>query len=61
MTPDIAQRASELRSRIDELRRWQQATLGREGRVMELKREVNALLAQLGEAPRYESVAGGAA
>lgn len=52
-------RARELRSRLDELRRWQQATLGREGRVMELKREVNALLAQLGEAPRYGSVVGG--
>lgn len=49
-------RNDELRSRIDELRRWQQATLGREGRVMELKREVNALLARLGEAPRYASV-----
>ena len=51
-------RNDELRSRIDELRRWQQATLGREGRVIELKREVNALLARLGEAPRYASVAG---
>ncbi len=49
-------RNAELRSRVDELRRWQQATLGREGRVMELKREVNALLARLGEAPRYASV-----
>lgn len=51
-------RNDELRSRIDELRRWQQATLGREGRVIELKREVNALLARLGETPRYASVAG---
>lgn len=53
-----AQRDGELRDRIDELRRWQQATLGREGRVIELKREVNALLARLGEGPRYGSVAG---
>lgn len=51
-------RNDELRSRIDELRRWQLATQGREGRVIELKREVNALLARLGEAPRYDSVAG---
>jgi len=56
---ESAQRDAELRSRIDELRRWQQATLGREGRVIELKREVNALLARLGETPRYDSVAGG--
>ncbi|MBS1158567.1 MAG: hypothetical protein H6R15_986 [Proteobacteria bacterium] len=55
---ESAQRDGELRNRIAELRRWQQATLGREGRVMELKREVNALLARLGEEPRYESVLG---
>lgn len=38
---------------IDELRRWQTVTLGREGRVAELKREVNELAARLGEKPRY--------
>ncbi|MGE5470840.1 MAG: CBS domain-containing protein [Bacteroidota bacterium] len=54
---ETSRRDAELRSRIDELRRWQQATLGREGRVVELKREVNALLARLGEEPRYASVA----
>ncbi|HSG22559.1 MAG TPA: PAS domain-containing protein, partial [Azonexus sp.] len=53
------QREAELHGMIDELRRWQQLTLGREGRVLELKREVNALLVHLGEAPRYGSVAGG--
>lgn len=56
-----AQRDGELRKRIDELRRWQRATLGREGRVIELKREINALLARLGEEPRYGSVAEGGA
>lgn len=45
-----------LRGQLEELRRWQQVTLGREGRVLELKREVNALLSRLGEAPRYVSV-----
>jgi hypothetical protein len=40
---------------LDELRRWQQLTLGREGRVLDLKREVNALLGRLGEAPAYPS------
>jgi len=53
------QREAELHVMIDELRRWQHLTLGREGRVLELKREVNLLLARLGEAPRYGSVAGG--
>ena len=44
---------SRLRGVIDELRRWQQVIQGREGRVMELKGEVNQLLERLGEAPRY--------
>ncbi|PKO33227.1 MAG: hypothetical protein CVU34_13995 [Betaproteobacteria bacterium HGW-Betaproteobacteria-7] len=51
------QREAKLRKSIEELRRWQQLTLGREGRVLELKQEVNELLARLGEAPRYGSVA----
>ncbi len=51
------ERAEErLHAQLDELRRWQQVMLGREGRVLELKREVNALHARLGEPPRYLSV-----
>ncbi len=46
----------QLHQQLQELRRWQQITLGRESRVRELKSEVNALLARLGEAPRYTSV-----
>jgi len=38
---------------LDELRRWYAATLGREGRIGELKREVNALAARMGEPPPY--------
>ncbi len=48
-----------LKQQLDELQRWHDATLGRETRVMELKREVNALLADRGELPRYLSVAAG--
>ena len=51
------QREAVLRGMVDELRRWQEVILGREGRVLELKREVNALLLQHGQMPRYESVA----
>lgn len=40
---------------LSELRRWHEATLGRETRVLELKREVNDLLAQAGRSPRYPS------
>lgn len=43
-----------LQQRLDELRRWQKATLGRESRTLELKREVNQLLTQMGKAPRYD-------
>jgi signal transduction histidine kinase len=38
---------------LDELRRWQAVTLHREDRIAELKREVNALAARLGEALPY--------
>ena len=48
-----------VRTQLDELRRWQQVMLGREGRVLELKREVNQLLLRLGESPRYASVVAG--
>ena len=40
---------------LDELRRWQTVTLGREGRVAELKREVNALAVRLGQPLPYPS------
>ena len=48
-----------LNEQIDELRRWHALTLGREMRVLELKREVNALLAEQGQPPRYPSATAG--
>jgi hypothetical protein len=39
---------------LDELRRWQNIFLGREGRVLELKKEVNELLEKLGEPKKYD-------
>jgi PAS domain S-box-containing protein len=47
---------TELQEQLLELRRWHEATLGRETRVLELKGEVNELLARLGQTPRYQSV-----
>jgi PAS domain-containing protein len=44
-----------IREQLDELLRWQRVMLGRESRVMELKAEVNALLAAQGQPARYES------
>lgn len=42
-----------VRRQLDELRRWYEATLDREGRIGELKAEVNELRQRLGEPPRY--------
>jgi transcriptional regulator of nitric oxide reductase len=44
-----------IRSQLDELRRWHSAMLGREVRILQLKREVNEVLAQAGKQPRYAS------
>jgi hypothetical protein len=44
-----------VRERLDELSRWQEVTLGREERILELKREVNEILLQAGQVPRYQS------
>lgn len=46
--------SEQLRSQLAELQRWQVVTVGREERIMELKKEVNALARRLGEPPPYE-------
>ncbi len=61
-TRDINQRKlAELKieEQLDELRRWHNATLGREKRILELKKEINRLLAETGKPPRYASAGGG--
>jgi len=45
-----------LAAQLDELRRWQQAMLGREDRILSIKKEVNDLLAAQGQPLRYASV-----
>ncbi|WP_404360271.1 GAF domain-containing protein [Methylotuvimicrobium sp. KM1] len=44
-----------LNRQLHELRRWHTVTLDRESRIMDLKREVNALLTRLGEPTRYSA------
>ena len=46
----------EVNRQLAELKRWYEATLGREDRLRSLKAEVNALHRRLGEAARYASV-----
>jgi PAS domain S-box-containing protein len=45
--------AEQIRTQLEELNRWYQATLGRESRVLELKQEVNEILRKNGEPLRY--------
>ena len=44
-----------INEQLEELRRWQTITLGREKRIDELKRQVNRLLAEAGKPVRYAS------
>jgi DNA-binding response OmpR family regulator len=50
----VDERTAELRARNGELIRFNEAMVGRELRMIELKQEVNALCAQLGQPPRYQ-------
>jgi GAF domain-containing protein len=45
----------EIKVQLAELQRWYNVTLGREGRILDLKREVNELRGKAGQAPRYLS------
>lgn len=49
------QAEARIADQLAELRHWHEVTIGREGRVLEVKREVNALLAERGQPPRYPS------
>jgi PAS domain S-box-containing protein len=58
MIRDITERQQaehRIREQVAELLRWQETMLGREERVQALKAEVNALLLQLNQPPRYAS------
>ena len=53
---DITERRraeAQLQEQLDELSRWHQVTIGREDRIIALKREVNELLEKAGKPPRY--------
>ena len=56
---DITERheaENKIKKQLDELQRWHNVTLGREDRVIELKREVNQLLKLHGQPSKYNSV-----
>jgi PAS domain S-box-containing protein/putative nucleotidyltransferase with HDIG domain len=47
------QASARMREQLNELQRWHEATVGRETRVVDLKHEINQVLAQIGLPPRY--------
>jgi PAS domain S-box-containing protein len=47
-----------IEEQLEELRRWHSVTLGREGRILQLKAEINRLLGEQGKALRYPSAVG---
>ena len=49
------QTQKKLKEQVEELQRWHNATLGRENRILDLKREVNELLGKAGQPPCYPS------
>jgi len=55
---DISKRKQvdeEIQNQLHELQRWHEAMLGREDRILGLKSEVNQLLAQQNQPPRYSN------
>ena len=49
------QAEEELQETLAEIERFNKLMIGREGRVIEIKKEINALLAELGREPQYKS------
>ena len=54
---ELKKAEEQLSAQLDELQRWNLATLGRENRILELKKEVNECLRQQGKPPKYQSAA----
>ncbi len=52
----LKERVDELREKCEELERFNKVTMGREWRMLELKREVNALLEAAGQVAKYTVV-----
>lgn len=52
----MKQNEAKIKEQLEELQRWFNVTLDREGRVLELKAEVNSLLEKLNEPPKYKTV-----
>ena len=51
----VEERTRELNDKVGELTRFNKMAVGRERRIIELKRQINKLLAELGREPQYKS------
>ena len=49
------QTGNKINEQLEELRRWNNITMGREDRILQLKKEVNRLLVETGKPARYAS------
>ena len=52
---EVARRTGELTEKMEEMARFNRMAVNRERRIIELKRQINLLLAELGRKPKYES------
>jgi hypothetical protein len=52
---EFQRQAAALQKSVEELQRFNRAAVGRELRMIELKKEINALCAAAGQPPRYPS------
>jgi DNA-binding NtrC family response regulator len=51
----VEERTLELNTKVEELTRFNKLAVGRERRIIELKRQINKLQGELGREPQYES------
>lgn len=52
---EVERRTKELTDKIEEMSRFNKMAMGRERRIIELKRMINDLLAELGRPPKFKS------
>jgi PAS domain S-box-containing protein len=52
---EVKEAENKIKNQLEELQRWNEATINREDRILELKQEVNELLEQIGKPPIYQT------